>query len=131
MTAPSFIGLLAAFVLILALIPASLWLLKRTPLGAAASSSPVRLVGALPLAPNQRIVTVEVGAGDERRWLVLGVTPAGIHTLHTLPPQASAPAVPGAARPLFAQLLARQPQRDAADAVSTAAGGAGGAADAR
>ena len=130
MTAPSVLGPLAAFVLILALIPAALWLLKRTPLGAAASSSPVRLVGALPLAANQRIVTVEVGAGDDRRWLVLGVTPAGIHTLHTLPPQASAPVAPGAARPLFAQLLARQPQRAAADAASASAAAPAGASDA-
>ena len=130
MTAPSFIGPLAAFVLILALIPVALWLLKRTPLGAAASSGPVRLVGALPLAANQRIVTVEVGAGDDRRWLVLGVTPAGIHTLHTLPPQASAPVAPGAARPLFAQLLARQPQRAAADAASASAATPAGATDA-
>ena len=127
----AYIGPLAAFLLILALIPAALWLLKRTPLGAAASSGPVRLVGALPLAPNQRIVTVEVGAGDERRWLVLGVTPAGIHTLHTLPPQASAPGAPGVpgvpttARPLFAQLLARQPRSAPPDAANP------GAVDAR
>ena len=121
MSNTSFIGPLAAFVLILALIPAALWLLKRTPLGAAASGGPVRLVGALPLAPNQRIVTVEVGAGDERRWLVLGVTPAGIHTLHTLPPQANAPVAPGAARPLFAQLLARQLPRTASDVGNSGA----------
>ena len=125
MTPPSFIGPLAAFVLILALIPVALWLLKRTPLGMAASSSPVRLVGALPLAPNQRIVTVEVGTGDERRWLVLGVTPAGIHTLHTLPPQSPVPGVPGAARPLFAQLLSRQLPRAAAESAPA------GTADAR
>ena len=128
MTASSIIGPLAAFVLILALIPAALWLLKRTPLGAAASGGPVRLVGALPLAPNQRIVTVEVGLGAERRWLVLGVTPAGIHTLHTLPPQASAPVAPGVprtARPLFAQLLARQPRSTPPEAANP------GAVDAR
>ena len=28
----------------------------------------------MPLSTSQRIVTVEVGTGDERRWLVLGVT---------------------------------------------------------
>jgi flagellar motor switch protein FliN/FliY len=37
---------------------------------------PMRVVACLPLAPNQRLVTVEVGQGDERRWLVLGVSPA-------------------------------------------------------
>jgi flagellar protein FliO/FliZ len=108
MTSSSFIGPLAAFALILALIPAALWLLKRTPLGGAASGTAMRLVGALPLAPNQRIVTVEVGSGDDRRWLVLGVTPAGINTLHTLAPQADAPVATAPTLPAFAQLLQRQ-----------------------
>ena len=124
MPSSSLIGPLAAFLLILALIPAALWLLKRSPLGkfsaggagaGAGAGGAMRLVAALPLAPNQRIVTVEVGAGDERRWLVLGVTPAGIHTLHTLPPQAepaSASATPGAL-PIFGQLLARQQRGNA------------------
>ncbi len=108
MTPSSFIGPVAAFVLILALIPAALWLLKRTPLGGAGTTGLMRVVGALPLSPNQRIVTVEVGSGDERRWLVLGVSPAGINTLHTLPPQADATTATGTPLPLFAQLLQRQ-----------------------
>ena len=103
----SLLGPLAAFVLILALIPTALWLLKRTPLGGAGSGHGMRLVATLPLAPNQRIVTVEVGQGDDRRWLVLGVTPAGIHTLHSLAPQAELPASNATPLPLFAQLLQR------------------------
>ena len=103
------IGPLLAFVLILALIPAALWLLKRSPLGGASGSSGLRLVGALALSPNQRLVTVEVGSGQDRRWLVLGVSSAGIQTLHSLPPQAEAPA-PAAGPVLagFATLLQRQ-----------------------
>jgi len=108
MSPSNFLGPVAAFVLILALIPAALWLLKRTPLGGAGTAGLMRVVGALPLSPNQRIVTVEVGSGDERRWLVLGVSPAGIHTLHTLPPQADAPNATATPLPLFAQLLQRQ-----------------------
>ena len=103
------LGPLLAFVLILALIPAALWLLKRSPLGGVSGSSGLRLVGALALSPSQRLVTVEVGSGDDRRWLVLGVSSAGIQTLHSLPPQAE-PAVPATANALagFAQLLQRQ-----------------------
>jgi flagellar protein FliO/FliZ len=112
MSATAFIGPVAAFLLILALIPAALWLLKRTPMGGAASGTAMRLVGALPLAPNQRIVTVEVGSGEDRRWLVLGVTPAGISALHTLPPQAELPSAPGGTLPAFAQLLQRQQRGD-------------------
>jgi flagellar protein FliO/FliZ len=115
MSGTDFLGPVAAFVLILALIPAALWLLKRTPLGGSASGAPMRLVGALPLAPNQRLVTVEVGQGEDRRWLVLGVSPAGIQTLHSLPPQAELPPrAPGAAS-VFAQLLQRQQKPGSSD----------------
>ncbi len=99
------------FIAILAMIPCALWLLKRTPMGGAASHGVMRSVAALPLSASQRIVTVEVGQGDERRWLVLGVTAQSITTLHTMAPQAevgvaaSLPSTPAAAG--FAQLLGR------------------------
>ncbi|GAP38234.1 FliO/MopB family protein [Piscinibacter sakaiensis] len=97
------------FLAVLALIPLALWLLRRTPLGGA-SGHGLRTIGTLPLSPNQRLLTVEVGHGEERRWLVLGVSPGSITTLHTMAPQdeapGAAPAGPAAAPP-FAQLLAR------------------------
>ena len=101
------------FVAIIAMIPAALWLLKRTPMGGAGGQGAMRSVAMLPLSPSQRIVTVEVGQGEDRQWLVLGVTAQSITTLHTMPPQAelagSTPgaAAPGAPVPPFAQLLAR------------------------
>ncbi len=88
------------FLGIVALIPVALWLLKRTPLGGAAAAGVLRVVAQLPTAPNQRLLVVEVGQGEDRRWLVLGATAQSITTLHTLPPQAEPPA---AAR--FAKLL--------------------------
>ena len=108
----SIVGPVLAFVAVLAMIPVALWLLKRTPMGAAASQGVMRVVAQLALAPNQRVVTVEVGTGDDRRWLVLGVTPGGINTLHSLPPQAEAPAT-GPVLP-FAALLARSRNAQAA-----------------
>jgi len=75
------------FIAIIALIPCVLWLLKRTPMGGASGNGVMRSVAALPLSPSQRIVTVEVGLGSERRWLVLGVTAQSITTLHTMAPQ--------------------------------------------
>ena len=95
---------------ILALIPLSLWLLKRTPLGGGATRAGApRPVAVLPLSAQQKLVTVEVGQGDERLWLVLGVSPQGIRTLHTMAaqgesPGATPPQPPAAA---FAQLLSR------------------------
>jgi flagellar protein FliO/FliZ len=100
------------FFAIVAMIPCALWLLKRTPMGAGASNGVMRSVAALPLSANQRIVTVEVGQGDARCWLVLGVTGQSITTLHTMAPQADAPAAVPAPAPAFAQLLGKL-RRDA------------------
>jgi flagellar protein FliO/FliZ len=79
------------FVVVLALIPASLWLLKRsgwTPKGAAQSPWPMKTLGQLPLGPGQRVVTIEVGSGADRACLVLGVTAHSITTLHHIKPAA-------------------------------------------
>jgi flagellar protein FliO/FliZ len=95
------------FVAILALIPLALWLLKRTPAGGAAAHGVLRTVAVLPLSASQRLMAVEVGRGDERRWLVLGVTPQSITPLHTLTPGDEAVASLAAAQAAtpFAQLL--------------------------
>jgi flagellar protein FliO/FliZ len=95
------------FVAIVAMIPVALWLLKRSAVGGAGGHGVMRSVAALPLSTNQRIVTVEVGQGDERRWLVLGVTAQSITTLHTMAPQPEGPADAAPPVPPFAQLLGR------------------------
>jgi flagellar protein FliO/FliZ len=111
------LGSLLWFIAILALIPASLWFLKRTPLGGAGGAGVMKSIASLPLSTSQRIVTVEVGTGDERRWLVLGVTPASITTLHSMPAQAAAaPSDIGPAQhPAFAQILGRFRRSQAED----------------
>jgi flagellar protein FliO/FliZ len=105
------LGSLLWFIVIVAMIPVALWLLKRTPMGGAGAQGVMRSVAVLPLSPSQRVVTVEVGQGDDRRWLVLGITPQNITTLHTMAPQMDLP--PADAMPLppmaasFAQMLAK------------------------
>jgi flagellar protein FliO/FliZ len=85
------LGSLLWFVAVLAAIPLVLWLLRRTPLGARGSAPGLpQPVAVLPLSPTQRLVTIEVGRGEERLWLVLGVTPQHIATLHTMAPLADA-----------------------------------------
>jgi flagellar protein FliO/FliZ len=96
---------LLAFAAVIGMIPVALWLLKRTPLGGAAATGVMRTVAVLPLSASQRLVTLEVGTGDERKWLVLGVTAQSITTLHTMAPQADAPV--GTTTPPFAQLLGK------------------------
>ena len=95
------------FLAIVAMIPITLWLLKRTPMGSGTTNQLMRTVAVLPLSPSQRIVTVEVGQGEERRWLVLGITPQTISTLHTMNPQddAIAPTTPTTAATSFSELL--------------------------
>ena len=95
---------------VIALIPLTLWLLKRSPLGGGSGRAGTpRAVAVLPLSAQNKLVTVEVGQGEDRRWLVLGVSAQGIHTLHTMAPQSEDTALaltqpPSAA---FAQLLGR------------------------
>jgi flagellar protein FliO/FliZ len=48
-----------------------------------------RLVSALALGPQQKVVTVEVGPAHARVWLVLGVTQQSIQCLHTMPADTS------------------------------------------
>ncbi len=115
------------FCAIVAAIPITLWFLKRTPLGGGGGAGVMKSIASLPLSTSQRIVTVEVGSGDERRWLVLGVTPSSITTLHSMAPQAqiegAGPGVPGTTgevSPGFAQILGRLRRP-----------GGGGSADAR
>jgi flagellar protein FliO/FliZ len=96
------------FIAILALIPLALWLFKRSPVGArfggGAGLGAMRTVASLSLSPNQRVVTIEVGQGEERRWLVLGVTSGSINTLHSMAAQGEVPAAPNAG-PGFKELL--------------------------
>ena len=119
-------GSLLGFAAVIALIPLALWLLKRTPVGGAAAHGVMRVVAMLPISTNQRLLAVEVGSGEQRRWLVLGVSPAGIHTLHTMEPPADVPAGTAAPAAPFAQWLARLQSPSAAAGTPPA-----GAGDAR
>ncbi|KPF48896.1 hypothetical protein IP87_18225 [beta proteobacterium AAP121] len=100
------------FLAIVAMIPLTLWLLKRTPMGGAGGRPGApRTVAVLPLSAQQKIVTVEVGQGEERLWLVLGVSAQGVRTLHTMSAQGDAAeaqnTVPAPPAATFAQLLSR------------------------
>lgn len=97
------------FLAIIAMIPVALWLLKRTPYGRAMGASApglLRVVAQLATGTQQRVLIVEVGSGEERRWLVLGVTAQQITTLHTMAPQAEPPAPAS-----FAKLLGQKLER--------------------
>ena len=65
------------------------WLLQRyrrhLP-GVAAQAGPaLKVMGSLALGPQQRVITVQVGEGEQRLCLVLGVSPGSITALHQMP----------------------------------------------
>ena len=103
---------------VLALIPLVLWLLKRSPMGAGLSGGTAngrsaqrglpRTVAVLPLSAQHKLVTVEVGQGEDRQWLVLAMSPQGLQSVHTMRPGEKLPE-PASAPPqaAFAQLLGR------------------------
>jgi flagellar protein FliO/FliZ len=69
---------------------------KHYGLNTAGPSGPTRLVSALALGPQQKVVTVEVGPQNARVWLVLGVTQQSIQCLHTMPAELASPVTPAA-----------------------------------
>ncbi len=88
------------FVALLALLPFAVkWLQQRQSGMGATQPAASKLISVLAVGPQQRVVTVEVGPAGSRTWLVLGVTPQSITTLHaTAPgssPQPSEPAAEG------------------------------------
>ena len=80
----------AAFVLLLALVPAALkWTQARVGGGIRGTDVAIRLVSAVAVGPQQRVVTVEVGPPNARTTLVLGVTQQAVTCLHSFPASAA------------------------------------------
>ena len=88
--------LVALFVAAMACLP---WLVRRLQqknllprgMGMARGATPVpaQVLGSLAIGPQQRMVTVQVGEGDEAVRLVLGVSAQQIHCLHVLNAQST------------------------------------------
>ena len=86
--------LVALFVAAMACLP---WLVRRLQqknllprgMGMARGATPVpaQVLGSLAIGPQQRVVTVQVGEGDEAVRLVLGVSAQQIQCLHVLKAQ--------------------------------------------
>ena len=89
--------LVAACVLVLVMLPAlTRWLQRRTGLQSTGSDAAARLVSALPVGPQQRVVTIEVGPPQARTTLVLGVTAQSVTCLHSFAPSAPSASTPSA-----------------------------------
>ena len=72
-----------ALLLVLGLLAALAWFLKRYGPKAAGGSANLRMVGALNLGGRERIMVVEVGD----QWIVVGASPGRVNALATMPKQ--------------------------------------------
>ncbi len=87
--------------LVIAAIVAFAWIVRRLQNGSAPAGNVMRVAGALPVGPKERVLLLDVGD----RQLVVGVTPGGMRTLHVLDEPLVSPASVSA--PVFADRLAR------------------------
>jgi len=103
--AGSILQVVAGLAAVLAMVWAIAWLLKRFSPVHGSRSGLVRVIGGAALGQRERIVVVEVGG----TWLLVGVAPGQVRTLHTMPrtDPAVAPGAPGPAEAGFATWLRR------------------------
>lgn len=86
---------LLGLLVVLGVIYALFWLLRRYAPTQTGAQGALKVVGGLMLGPREKLVVVEVG----ETWLLLGVAAGQVRTLHTLPRPAGHTA-PAAAEPL-------------------------------
>ncbi len=90
-TAGNLLQVLLGLIVVLGLMAAAAWTLRRLGLSKIASASTVKIIGGVSVGSRERILVVEVAD----QWIVVGVAPGRVNTLSTLPKQevASVPEV--------------------------------------
>jgi flagellar protein FliO/FliZ len=91
LSAGSVVQVVVGLAVVLALVGAAAWLLKRYSGLRGTGSGLIRIVGGAAVGQRERIVLVEIGG----TWLLVGVAPGQVRALHTMPRTESAIA-PGA-----------------------------------
>jgi flagellar protein FliO/FliZ len=108
-----FASLMASLAIVIALILAAAWLLKRLAPKQYSASTVLRHIASTAVGQRERVVVIEIGA----TWLVLGVAPGSVNVLHQLPrieqsPEASVPAkTPRSFAQWFAHMQGKQHAR--------------------
>ena len=77
----SMLQMLVGLLLVLAVIAAAVWLLKRFTLNPGAATGVIKVIAGTAVGQRERVVLVEISG----TWLVLGVAPGQVRTLHTMP----------------------------------------------
>ncbi len=102
---------LSLFLVLIAIIAVA-WLLRRMNLAGQGAGTMLKVIGSVAIGQRERVALIEIGD----TWLVVGVGPGQIRTLHTLPKIESVEAATQA--PIdnkFAQLLSTLIKRPASD----------------
>jgi flagellar protein FliO/FliZ len=86
--AGSFFQVLLGLIMVLALMAAAAWSLKKFGVAKLAGNATVRIVGGVSVGNRERVLVIEVAD----QWIVVGVTPTQINALSTMPKQESAAA---------------------------------------
>lgn len=81
MTESALLRVVIGLVLVVAAILASAWLARRAGLTQRGGGNLLKQIASLPVGARQNIVVVEI----DNTWLVVGVGPNQLTTLHTLP----------------------------------------------
>ena len=81
MSSGSYVQAGLALLLIVGLLGATAWLARKVSGGKGFGQAGLKVIGGVALGPRERIVLVEVGD----TWLVVGVVPGQIRTLHRMP----------------------------------------------
>lgn len=97
------LSLVIGMAVVLAVIAGAAWLLKRLAPRTYGNASMLRVVAGAAVGPRERVVIVEI----DSTWLVVGVAPGCVNTLHQMPRVAGVNAAAGApeAHGTFAQWL--------------------------
>ncbi|MFZ3019235.1 MAG: flagellar biosynthetic protein FliO [Gallionella sp.] len=77
----SIVQIIFSLLLVLAAIVLVAWLLKRMNLAQQGTAGYLKVIGGVAIGQRERVVLVEI----DDTWLVVGVGPGQIRTLHTLP----------------------------------------------
>jgi len=81
-SAGAVVQMLLSLALIIGVLALGAYLLRRLNGGRTfGNTGPMRIVGGLMISPRERIVLLEVG----ETWVVVGIVPGQIKTLHTMP----------------------------------------------
>lgn len=82
-TAGNLLQVSLGLVVVLGLMAAAAWLLRRLNAGKGVSNANIKIIGGVSVGSRERVIVVEVAD----QWIVVGVAPGRVNSLATMPKQ--------------------------------------------